>query len=191
MKTKMPKSKKHYLSVKRERMIALRERQLQLQQVGRADAQLEVSVTHSGSGAGSPTTTVTPSPTSPTVTECQSELWADTPEMNSELDIDQSFTEHPSDGDYAQSPVKRPEYTLMPLKSIGNKVFIVQSSMFDDFIKQINRTSQCKTKGCCGKLMLAGIRTVGLGRAILLKFGCSGCEGHPLVFQSSALLEQT
>ena len=45
-------------------------------------------------------------------------------------------------------------------------------------------------KGCCGKLMLAGVRTVGLGGAILLKFGCSGCENRPLVFQSSALLEQ-
>ena len=60
-------------------------------------------------------------PTSPTVTECQSELLADTPEMDSELDLDQSFTEHPSDGDYVQSPVKRPKRALMPL---GNKVFI-------------------------------------------------------------------
>ena len=108
--------------------------------------------------------------------------------MDSELDLDQSFTEHPSDGDYAQSPVKWPKRALMPR---GNKVFIAQSSMFDDFIKQINRTSQCKTKDCCGKLMLAGIRTVGLGGAILLKFGCSGCENRSLVFQSSALLEQT
>ena len=133
--------------------------------MGCADAQLEVSVTHSGSGAGSPSPTLTPSPTSPTVTECQSELWADTPEMDSELDLDQSFTEHPSDGDYAQSPVKRPECALMPLKSIGNKVFIAQSSMFDDFIKQINRMSQCKTKGCCGKLMLAWRKDSGTGRS--------------------------
>ena len=75
----------------------------------RGDAQLEVSITHS---------------------ECQSELWADTPEMDSELDLDQSFTEHPSDGDYSQSPVKRPKWALMPLKS---KVSIAQSSMFDNF----------------------------------------------------------
>ena len=79
---------------------------------GRGVAQLEVSVPHSGSGA-SPS--FTPSPTTPTVTECQSEHWADTPEMDSELDLDQSFTEHPSDGDYAQSPVKRPKRALMPL----------------------------------------------------------------------------
>ena len=39
-------------------MIALHERQLQLQQVGRADAQLEVSVPHSGSGAGSTSLTL-------------------------------------------------------------------------------------------------------------------------------------
>ena len=39
--------------------------------------------------------------------------------------------------------------------------------------------------------MLAGVRTVGLGGEILLKFGCSGCENRPLVFESSALLEQT
>ena len=168
------------MSIKRARFSALR-----MRREGRGVAQLEVSVPHSGSCA-SPS--FTPSPTTPTVTECQSELWADTPEMDSELDLDQSFTEHPSDGDYAQSPVKRPKRALMPL---GNKVFIAQSSMFDDFIKQINRTSQCKTKGCCGKLVLAGIRTVGLGGAILLKFGCSGCENRPLVFQSSALLEQT
>ena len=60
--------------------------------VGHADAQLEVSVTHSGSGAGIPSPTVTPSPTpnpmSPTVTECQSELWAATPGMDSELGLD-------------------------------------------------------------------------------------------------------
>ena len=177
---------RQYVSIKRAKFIALR-----MCREGRGDAQLEVSVPHSGSGAGSPSPTFTPSPTSPTVTECQSELWADTPEMDSELDLDESFTEHLSDGDYAQSPVKRPKCALMPLNSIGNKVFIAQSSMFDDFIKQINRTSQCKTKGCCGKLMLAGVRTVGLGGAILLKFGCSGCENRPIVFQSSALLEQT
>ena len=46
----------------------------------------------------------------------------DTPEMDSELDLDQSFTEHPSDGDYSQSPVKRPKWAIMPLKS--NHVFI-------------------------------------------------------------------
>ena len=187
----MPTKSRRYTSVKSGRMIALRERQLQLQQVGRADTQLEVSVMHSDTGPRhtvTPSPTVIPSPTSSTVTECWSELWAGAPEMDSEMDLDQSFTEHPSDGDYAQSPVKRPKRSL---KRIGNKVFIAQSSMFDDFIKQINRISQCKTKGCCGKLMLAGIRTVGLGGAILLKFGCSGCEGCPLAFQSSALLEQT
>ena len=96
--------------------------------MSRADTQLEVSVTHSDSG---PCPTVTPSPTSPTVTECRSELWPGALEMDSELDPDQSFTEHPSDGDYAQSPVKRIKRAL---KSIGNKVFIAQSSMFDDFI---------------------------------------------------------
>ena len=85
-------------------MIALRERQLQLQQVSR-------------SGTGTPSPTVTPTPLVP-----QSELWADTPEMDSELDLDQSFTEHPSDGDYSQSPVKRPKCAIVPLKS--NQVFI-------------------------------------------------------------------
>ena len=77
----------------------------------------------------------------------------------------------------------------MPLKN--NQVFIAQSSMFDNFIKQSNRTSQSKTKGWNGKLMLAGVRTVGLGGGILLKYGCSGCDNRPLVFQSSTLLEQT
>ena len=76
----------------------------------RGDAQLEVSVTHSGSGTGTPSPTVTPTPLVP-----QSELWADTPEMDSELDLDQSFTEHPSDGDYSQSPVKRGQ--LSPCKA--------------------------------------------------------------------------
>ena len=32
---------------------------------------------------------------------------------------------------------------------------------------------------------------MGLGGAILLKYGCSVCDNRPLVFQSSALLEQT
>ena len=63
----------------------------------------------------------------------QSELLADTPEMDSELGLDQSFTEHPSDRDYSQSPVKRPKWAIMPLKS--SQVFIAQSSMFDNFIK--------------------------------------------------------
>lgn len=61
----------------------------------RGDAQLEVSVTHSGSGAGSPSPTVTPIAFSPTIAEYQSKLWADTPEMDSELDLNQSFTEYP------------------------------------------------------------------------------------------------
>ena len=60
-------------------------------------------------------------------------------------------------------------WAIMPLKN--NQVFIAQSSMFDNFIKQINRTSQSKTKGWSGKLMLAGVRTVGLGGGILLKYG--------------------
>ena len=175
---KSKKKTRRYISAKSRRYRDLRSR--------RSDAQLEVSVTHSDSGAGSPSPTVTPMPLVPL---SQSELLADTPEMDSELDLDQSFTEHPSDGDYSQSPVKRPKWAIMPLKS--NQVFIAQSSMFDNFIKQINRTSQCKTKGCSGKLMLAGVRTVGLGGAILLKYGCSGCDNRPLVFQSSALLEQT
>ena len=110
----------------------------------------------------------------------QSEIWADTPEIDSELELDQSFTEHASDRDYSQSVVKRPKRAIMPLKC--NQVFIAQSSMFDNFIKQMNRTWQCKIKGCSGKLMLPGVRTVGLGRAMLLKFKYSGCENRPLVF---------
>ena len=170
-------------STLQRRMMALHQRQIALQRLGRA--QLEVSVTHSDSGTGSPSPTVTPSPISPTVTECRSELQADTLEMD---DLDQSFTENCSDESYTQSPAKRPKRSYMPMKSIGDKVFIARSSAFGDFIKQINRTSQCKTKGCNGKLMLAGVRTVGLGGEILLKFGCSGCENHPLVIESSALL---
>ena len=98
------KSKKCYWSSKASRF-----RDLRIRRSRCGDAQLEVSVTHSGSGT-SPT--VTPTPLVP-----QSELWADTPEMDSELDFDQSFTEHPSDRDYSQSPVKRPKWAIVPLKS--------------------------------------------------------------------------
>ena len=135
-------------------MIALREQQI-IQEVSRGDDQLEVSVTYSDSDAGCP------NPTVPTVTECQSELRADTPRKLNIDDLDQSFTEHTSDDDYSQLPAKRAKRELMPLKSIGNKVFIAQSSAFGDFIDQINMTSQCKTYNCKGKLMLAGVRTVG------------------------------
>ena len=38
--------------------------------------------------------------------------------------------------------------------------------------------------------MLVGVRTVGLGGTILVRFACSGCENHLLVFQNSVLLEQ-
>ena len=73
-------------------MIALREQQI-IQEVSRGDDQLEVSVTYSDSDAGCP------NPTVPTVTECQSELRADTPRKLNIDDLDQSFTEHTSDDD--------------------------------------------------------------------------------------------
>lgn len=176
MSTTKSKKTRRYVSKKRARMIALREQQI-IQEVNRGDDQLE-RVTYSDSDAGCP------NPTVPTVTECQSELRADTPRKLNMDDLDQSFTEHTSDDNYSHSPPKQAKRELMPLKSIGNKVFIAQSSAFGDFINQINMTSQCKTYNCKGKLMLAGVRTLGLGGAILLRFSCSGCENRPLVFQS-------
>ena len=103
---KSKKKTRRYISAKSRRYRDLRSR--------RSDAQLEVSVTHSDSGAGSPSPTVTPMPLVPL---SQSELLADMPEMDSELGLNQSFIEHPSDRDYSQSPVKRPKWAIMPLKA--------------------------------------------------------------------------
>ena len=104
-------------------------------------------------------------------------------------ELEQSFTDRPSDIDF--TPTKKQPYVSRKTVSLGNQLYVAQTSTFEDFIHQINRNSRCKTTGCKGDLIPVGIRTLHLGGAIHLKFACSGCENRHMLFQSSVLLEQS
>ena len=101
--------------------------------------------------------------------------------VNSLLDENNSWD---SDNSYASSEYQAgessSEYCPTPLKkvrhnpiSLGNSLFICQTSQVQSFIDQINETALCHTPHCIGKLVLIEIKQIGLGGGAIIKFSCS------------------
>ena len=88
-----------------------------------------------------------------------------------------------SSSEYCPTPLKKARFNSV---SLGDGLFVCQTSQLQEFIDQINKTSSCYTPNCNGKLVPVDIKLVGLGGSVTVKFSCSQCTERVLNFTSSA-----
>lgn len=66
--------------------------------------------------------------------------------------------------------------------------FVGLSSQVMSFVDSINLCSKCDNKGCQGKLVAKSFQNKGLGGALSINFGCNGCTGRLISFDSTTRL---
>ena len=85
--------------------------------------------------------------------------------------------------EYCPTPLKKARFNP---SSLGNSLFICQTSQVQSFIDQINETALCYTPHCTGKLVPIEIKQIGLGGGAIIKLSCSQCTERMLSLTSSA-----
>ena len=75
---------------------------------------------------------------------------------------------------YIPIPLRKVKDSIKSISVVPWNVFFMEVNQLNKFMKQINPT-MCATLGCKGALHPVNVRSIGLGGAVSISYGCSGC----------------
>ena len=86
-----------------------------------------------------------------------------------------------SSSDFSPTPLKKVRTAAGPIE-LGNSMFLCQATQLQQFIDQINATTECYTPECIGKLIPINVNFLGL---VVITCKCSGCTERMIGLTSS------
>ena len=89
-----------------------------------------------------------------------------------------------SSSEFSPTPLKMVCTAAGPIE-LGNSMFLCQTTQLQQFIDQINATTEYYTPECTGKLIPINVNFLGLGGCVVITFKCSGCAERMIGLTSS------